>query len=565
MPPSVLSTCKHNYIPTLVRGKILLVFVFFLCCNCRKEIARVPEHKQEGGIGHVLDSSSSPGQQKQDTLGKGAPFPVLEEGNAAQPKRVDNFSQRCTLDQPIETEVAKEPGTLLSSQAADGVEGSAIFYEANRLSASYKETSELERERVAPLENRIANEGVNALSCLDQATDKTNRPYELGEMALHSAVYNRNIEEVLCLASLETDVNLQDEWGKTALHVAAYNQDVAIMECLLDKGAKVNLTDGTGRTALQIGAIKGNTQMMALLFEKGTDTMAAVNISVSADVGRTALQTAIASGNQEMVALLLRYGADVNLQDQAGYTALHLAADKGYVEIVRLLLVGKVDMGSKDHFQETALDIAIKRKKWEVLLLFASKLGVNLQYQHDQTMLHIAAYHGDLEFVSGLLCLGAKVNVKDHLGRTALQIAAMRGNTKMVALLCEKGADTKDVLNIGADFGRTALHMAADAADQEMVKLLLAHMVLLNLQDDSGDTALHLAAYKGHKEIIRLLLAHGMDVGVKNDLKQTALDIAKEIKTDKWSKKITQFKQSRKREMDKQSIIRLLEHAGLGK
>ena len=95
---------------------------------------------------------------------------------------------------------------------------------------------------------------------------------------------------------------------------------------------------------------------------------------------------------------------------------------------------------------------------------------------------------------------GAKVNVQDNLGFTALHWAAVRGHLKVGQLLLEVAdADAVDI-NYA-----TAVHWAARKGHLELVQLFFGHGgSKLTSKDDSGLTPLEWAVKKGHEEIAQV-------------------------------------------------------------
>jgi ankyrin repeat protein len=82
----------------------------------------------------------------------------------------------------------------------------------------------------------------------------------------------------------------------------------------------------------------------------------------------------------------------------------------------------------------------------------------------------------------------------------------LKGNTKIVELLLEKGADVnaKD-----KDGNVTALIMAASNGHTETVKFLLERGADVNAKDNDGFTALKAARKAGHLDIVQLLKKAG--------------------------------------------------------
>ena len=79
--------------------------------------------------------------------------------------------------------------------------------------------------------------------------------------------------------------------------------------------------------------------------------------------------------------------------------------------------------------------------------------------------------------------------------------AAYRGNTNIINMLLENGAD----INYTTDFGMTALMMAASFNQFEAAKVLLENNADTSVTDEYGRTALDLAKLEDYKDIVELL------------------------------------------------------------
>jgi ankyrin repeat protein len=124
---------------------------------------------------------------------------------------------------------------------------------------------------------------------------------------------------------------------------------------------------------------------------------------------------------------------------------------------------------------------------------------------------------------------GANVNARTHEGRTALHIAAEKGNIDLIELLLKYGANVhdKDTEN------NTALHLSVTFGFAEdkllyVVKTLLNNGVNVNDTDTRGKTALLIAAGKGYVTIVETLLQNGANVHDTVYEGKTALHIAAE-------------------------------------
>lgn len=136
-----------------------------------------------------------------------------------------------------------------------------------------------------------------------------------------------------------------------------------------------------------------------------------------------------------------------------------------------------------------------------------------------------AASGGHEDIVKVLLEHKARVNTRDQYGKTALTIAAFNGQTGIVGMLLDKGADIEAKEKITG--GETALVMAAHSGYDDTVRLLLEHKANPNAFGDYHQTALIWAIVGNHKETCRLLLEHGADPNMPDDKGQKPLKYAK--------------------------------------
>jgi ankyrin repeat protein len=129
-----------------------------------------------------------------------------------------------------------------------------------------------------------------------------------------------------------------------------------------------------------------------------------------------------------------------------------------------------------------------------------------------------AAQKGNVDAVRSLLESDVDPDAA-HQGLTALHIAVGQGQTEMVELLLEKGANVDARQQAQA----TPLHIAASTGNEAIVRLLLAREPEVNAQDHKGRTPLMAAASNGHTEIVHQLLDAGADANLADEAGATAL------------------------------------------
>lgn len=120
------------------------------------------------------------------------------------------------------------------------------------------------------------------------------------------------------------------------------------------------------------------------------------------------------------------------------------------------------------------------------------------------TMLHYAAYFGQLNAAVLLLRRGADVHANSHNPslNQPLHSAAAGGHPKLVQLLLKAGA----AVNATDSAGYTALHASAQNGDLESIRALLAHKAHAGWAAADGKTPIDVAREHRHAEAAQLLL-----------------------------------------------------------
>jgi ankyrin repeat protein len=123
------------------------------------------------------------------------------------------------------------------------------------------------------------------------------------------------------------------------------------------------------------------------------------------------------------------------------------------------------------------------------------------------TQLIRAAMLNNLPRVLQLVQLGAPLELKDEIGRTALHWACFMGLEHVArALLDGKYEGRGAEVDARSEGGWTPLMRACYKGHEGVVRLLLARGARQELQDSDGDSALHKALYLGDRASIVALL-----------------------------------------------------------
>ena len=218
------------------------------------------------------------------------------------------------------------------------------------------------------------------------------------------------------------------------------------------------------------------------------------DVSVRGPGGETALYTALAYAHYRLVPALLEAGADPNVPGPDETYPIHLAAQFGDDEAPALL---------------------------ELLLRHGARIDV--RDDEGSTAMFLAGKHACAEAVHTLLRHGANISDRNAVLDTALNFACCWGMTERAAMLLDAGID----LHAQDDLGMNALAWAAKGGHVETVTLLLRLGAQVNVPDRWGQTPLIRAAQIGSRRCVELLLEAGADPRARDESGQTALDHAR--------------------------------------
>ncbi|GMH52789.1 hypothetical protein TL16_g01307 [Triparma laevis f. inornata] len=128
------------------------------------------------------------------------------------------------------------------------------------------------------------------------------------------------------------------------------------------------------------------------------------------------------------------------------------------------------------------------------------------------TMLHWAAFHGNVALTSALLDSGANSDYKE--ARMSVQLRAQAGRTKSTAPF--------------AVCMNTPLHLAATKGHLRVCWTLLQAKYSVDDVDNVGNTPLHLAAAHKNKAVLNCLIEHASLAHKKNNFQNKAIDLCTE-------------------------------------
>ena len=229
------------------------------------------------------------------------------------------------------------------------------------------------------------------------------------------------------------------------------------------------------------------------------------------------LQLAMDEHNFEGVKFLVEAGADVNATGFGGDTALHLAARHGWTNFVRLFLQQKADVNARNIRNETALHVVSWWSNYPIIkLLIYAEADLRAVDKDGNSVIH----HLDgPAAVRELIARGAPSNTRRKDGKTALHLATILNNQRIVAAVLESRID----VNSTDSNGFTALHFAAKSNHIEIMESLLNRGADIHAYTLAGLTPAQLAASEGHVATFDFLVAHATPVS-SDDYRQVVLD-----------------------------------------
>lgn len=243
--------------------------------------------------------------------------------------------------------------------------------------------------------------------------------------------------------------------------------------------------------------------------------------------GYTPLMIACAEGNQNIVRVILFHSLDhASVRMSTGFTPLMVAVIGGYSEIVRMLITAidgnDVVLNSKRTGDgATALIIACKQGNTGVIraLFHEERLGPNPNVGDNlgnTPLIYAAIQRGRSDIIEKLIQMGANVNGRNKMDRTALMAACISGSASIVELLVRRGA----ALNIvRKPDGATALLLAIHHNNREAAGKLIESGANVNTGTiHTNYTPLMAACEKGTLDLVKKLMGKGANVNArKND------------------------------------------------
>ena len=388
-----------------------------------------------------------------------------------------------------------------------------------------------------------------------------------GVTPLYLAAVNGNALMIRKLVDAGADPKSTDPTGETTLMVAARTGNPDALKVLIERGAAVNAKDPEfEQTALMLAVRENHPAAVKVLIENGADVNArtrvgavpafrppckgtgcgsegvGINRGGLPDRGRRAATTggvtpliyAARDGRLAAAKMLVAAGANVKQPEANDISPLLTAILNNNLELATFLLDSGANINESDFWGRSPLWAAVELRNRDM----------NNRDQDSPT--DNGLDRGPiLEFIKVLIARGANVNARtkevppsrswlyslgdvswvDYTGQTPFLRAALSGDTTVMRLLLDNGADP----NLPTLAGTTALMAAAGVnwvvaqtyteskeALLEAIKICLEKGADINAANSMGLTALLGAANRGSNEIIEFLVKNGARLDIKD-------------------------------------------------
>lgn len=301
--------------------------------------------------------------------------------------------------------------------------------------------------------------------------------------------------------------------------------------------------DAQGQTLIHIAIAQSRPDIVQLLLEFRPDVESQGRSGCC-----TPLEAAAAAGHTLIVELLLARKANTERSETSTWGPIHLAIGSGHLEVLKLLLIKGANVNALTKDGNTALHLAVEDRRRDCArLLLANGARPDIRNARDgDTPLHIAAGLGDEQIVKLLLQKGANKDIRNRSGKTAYDVAAEYGHSRLFDALklgdslcaaARKGEvrtiqrliETGAAINGKDQHGWTALHRASFKGKLEVVRMLIDKGIDVDARDEDGYTALHCAVESGHTDVTELLVKKGADVEARTSKNVTPLQIAESL------------------------------------
>ncbi|XP_052031891.1 transient receptor potential cation channel subfamily A member 1 [Apodemus sylvaticus] len=400
-----------------------------------------------------------------------------------------------------------------------------------------RKTSKYEDENLYLL-HHAASEGqvelmeliINGSSC-----EVLNIMDDYGNTPLHWAAEKNQVESVKFLLSQGANPNLRNRNMMSPLHIAVQGMYIDVIKVLTEhKATNINLDGENGNTALMSTCAKDNSEALQILLEKGA------KLCKSNKWGDYPVHQAAFSGAKKCMELILAYGekagysreSHINFVNHKKVSPLHLAVQSGDLDMIKMCLDNGAHIDMMENAKCMALHFAATQGATDIVrLMISSYTGssdiVNAVDGNQETLLHRASLFDHHDLADYLISVGADINSTDSEGRSPLILATASASWNIVNLLLSKGAkvDIKD--HLGRNFLHLTVQQPYGLRNLRPEFMQMQHIKELVMDEDNdGCTPLHYACRQGVPVSVNNLLGFNVSIHTKSKDKKSPLHFA---------------------------------------
>lgn len=339
------------------------------------------------------------------------------------------------------------------------------FDELLRIGANVNYTNSFNE---TPLHIATKNNNKYMITQLLNKNADINAQTALGNTPLHIAVINNNIEIAEFLIEHNAKTTIQNHFLATPLHIALTDMHLDIAKLLIINTNDLNIPDIHGKTALHIASEYNQLDIVKDLIAKSKDSVALYDLE-----HKTPLSLATQFGITETANYL--YNSPYLLMELETFfirktNACHLSSLNDCINcfknnpnkyssidfLIALILVERQKIISNKSEQSAQSFVLIKTiievddflsatilKEYPIF--YDSINTINIDVKRPISSLHFALMYGYWTTASILIELKMTdlnlIDPLDPFGNTALHLASMFGNLKIVKLLCQHNAN----------------------------------------------------------------------------------------------------------------------------
>ncbi len=345
-----------------------------------------------------------------------------------------------------------------------------------------------------------------------------------GETPLSLVVAAEDLEAVKLLHSRGAKINHQNNMGASMLLGTVPHKKFEVLEYLIANGADINMSDNHGQSPL-MQAIPSSAKEPKktcnwvekfLTYKPKLDFM-----QLKGDGGFSAMHLAARFGFVDIARLLLDNGATLDIRSLlTGGTPLHTAASANQIDFAKMLIKRKANLEIVDKLGSTPLLTATMRTDPDMVeVLVDAGAAINVKSSVNPLIAPMVYAAGNpnpfdhrksVAIIKYLLDHKGDINFPSASGTTPLMAAAQKSDHSdgydRAALLINNGAKL-DMVN---DKGETALMLAAGAGNEKLVKLLMDKGADVQKRNGAGETVMSYANRSGNKGNVSALESKGV-------------------------------------------------------